>query len=248
MTWVKICGITNLEDALVAVEAGADALGFVFYEKSPRRVAPPNVREIVNQLPAGIEKVGVFVAGHTNDYLSTIHEAGLTASQMTLGMLTGRPAGALGATASGLECFPSGFKSYFSFPAAFFIENPDGARKLAADLGDVLEKFSSQAGGDRMKDFLQTVFIDSGTLQQPGGTGQAFEWEKASEIVDVVKKTLRVVVAGGLTPENVVAAISILHPWGVDVSSGVELRPGKKDPEKVRAFIKAVREADKARN
>jgi phosphoribosylanthranilate isomerase len=92
-----------------------------------------------------------------------------------------------------------------------------------------------------MKDFFQTVFIDSSTLQQPGGTGQVFDWKRAAAIIEFAKKTLQVVVAGGLTPNNVAEAMRILKPWGVDVSSGVEARPGKKDPEKVRAFIKAVR-------
>src|SRR5207237_2928644 len=84
MTWVKICGITNLEDAQTAVDAGADALGFVFYEKSPRYVTPSTVRKIVQQVPAQVAKVGVFGAGHTRDYLSIIQEAGLTASEITL--------------------------------------------------------------------------------------------------------------------------------------------------------------------
>jgi phosphoribosylanthranilate isomerase len=245
MTWVKICGITNLEDAQTAVEAGADALGFVFYEKSPRNVTPKIVRDIVQKLPAHIEKVGVFVAEHTNDYVSTIHEAGLTASQMVMGLLTEHSAGALGAKSYGLGCFPPGFKNYWSFPAAFFVENQAGARKWVADLAAALDKFSSQPCGDTMKNFFQAVFIDSSTPQQLGGTGKVFEWKSAAEIVNSIKGTIQVVVAGGLTPENVSEAMQILHPWGVDVSSGVEALPGRKDPLKVRAFIKAVRESEK---
>jgi phosphoribosylanthranilate isomerase len=88
--------------------------------------------------------------------------------------------------------------------------------------------------------------LDSGNLRQPGGTGTTFDWEKARGLAEGMRRDgLRLVVAGGLTPENVGDAISTLKPWGVDVVSGVEAQPGKKDPEKVRAFIRAVREIDR---
>ena len=94
---------------------------------------------------------------------------------------------------------------------------------------------------------FDTFFIDSGGPNHPGGTGKPFDWAKAIPIAEGMRRGgLRLVVAGGLTPRNVAEAMSILHPWGVDVSSGVEASPGKKDPDKVRAFIKAVRDADKA--
>jgi phosphoribosylanthranilate isomerase len=245
MTWVKICGITNLEDAQTAVDAGADALGFVFYEKSPRYVTPSTVRNIVQQVPAQVAKVGVFVAGHTRDYLSIIQDASLTASQITLGLPTEPSAEPLGATTYGAGCFPPGFKQYWSLPAAFFIENKDGARKFMVDLAALGNKFSSQPNGERMKDFFQTIFIDSSNGKQPGGTGKTFEWNKAADILEFMRGTVQVVVAGGLTPENVGEAMRILHPWGVDVSSGVESSPGKKDPQKVRTFIQAVRASEK---
>src|SRR5271166_6782346 len=91
MTWVKICGMTNLEDALVAVEAGADAVGFVFYEKSPRCVTVETAREIVQRLPESVEKVGVIVDTHPADFLAVIHEAGLTSCQWYLGENNGSP-------------------------------------------------------------------------------------------------------------------------------------------------------------
>jgi len=244
MTWVKICGITNIEDALTAVDAGADALGFVFYEKSPRNITTKMAREIVQQLPARIEKVGVFVTSHMDDYVSIIEEAGLTASQIHMAIHMEPNVGRLGATAYGSGCFPPGFKSYWSLPAAFFIENESGARNFIASLIEMRTRFQSQPEGDMFARFFETIFVDSGTLEQPGGTGKFFNWEKASEIFEYLKRTTRVVVAGGLTPDNVDDAIRILHPWGVDVSSGVEASPGKKDQQKVRAFVQAVRRSE----
>ena len=98
---------------------------------------------------------------------------------------------------------------------------------------------------DKFLNFFGTIFLDSSTLQQPGGTGLAFDWQKAAPIVKRMKAVMRVVVAGGLNPTNVTDAIDILNPWGVDVSSGVEAKPGKKDPEKIKAFITAVRQAER---
>jgi len=93
---------------------------------------------------------------------------------------------------------------------------------------------------------FDTFFLDSSSLQKPGGTGRVFDWEKAVWVADgMQERGFRLVVAGGLNPTNVAEAMRILKPWGVDVSSGVEARPGKKDPEKVRAFIAAVRQADR---
>ena len=90
------------------------------------------------------------------------------------------------------------------------------------------------------------IFLDSGTSEQPGGTGKAFDWQKAALLVEAMAKTANVVVAGGLNPFNVAEAIRILKPWGVDVASGVEATPGKKDPKKVRAFIAAVRGTERS--
>jgi phosphoribosylanthranilate isomerase len=91
---------------------------------------------------------------------------------------------------------------------------------------------------------IDGILFDSGDARQPGGTGRAFDWDRMAPFVDGVRGHLKVVVAGGLTPTNVARAMDTLHPWGVDVASGVEVRPGRKDPEKVKAFIAAVREAD----
>jgi len=242
MTWVKICGITNLEDALTAVEAGADALGFVFYERSPRNVTPEIVREIVCRIPVDIEKVGVFVGNLPVNFLELVHGLGLTGSQLHFGPHVGTVSET---TAYGLGCFPPGFKTYLSMPVDWFIESEDCGRSFIASAEKAAEWIRSHPEADKLSNFVQTIFLDSGTLQQPGGTGVVFDWRKAAPIVEQLKQVVKVVVAGGLNPTNVTDAIDTLGPWGVDVSSGVELKLGKKDPEKVRAFVAAVRQAER---
>jgi phosphoribosylanthranilate isomerase len=218
VTWVKICGMTNLEDALVAVDAGADAVGFVFYEKSPRNVSVETAREIVEKLPADIEKVGVFVNESAERINSIVQAAGLTAVQIYAG-----------------ESKP-----------------PD-----SGEWSPILDyKVIVALSSDQLRDdFVMTgalpgtvayaVLIDSGSGARPGGTGLTFEWGKQKQLVEFLMKTGKVIVAGGLTSANVNEAMNVLEPWGVDVVSGVEARPGKKDPQKVRAFVKAVREMDR---
>jgi phosphoribosylanthranilate isomerase len=225
MTWVKICGITNLEDALTAVEAGADAVGFVFYEKSPRRVDPETVREIVRQIPTGIEKVGVFVsqsAAHINE---TSRRVGLTAVQLY------EEVSPRGQTIQNLDPADRS-KTYVVLPASQLFDEHGG--------------FGGFAWRAEVKDRISAIFVDSGTPQQPGGTGRTFDWDKAVPAAELIKEAgFNLVIAGGLTPTNVPEAIRILKPWGVDVSSGVESKPGKKDPEKIRAFVAAVRQAER---
>src|SRR5580704_2416869 len=233
MTWVKICGITNLEDALTAVDAGADALGFVFYDKSPRNVAPETARDIVRQLPAHIEKVGVFVGNNPKNFLELIQGVGVTASQLHFGPHVGS---VNETTAYGSGCFPPGFKRYWSMPAEWFMEAEDSASHFISSVAQASERMRSLPGRDKLQNFSRTIFLDSGSLRHPGGTGVAFDWQRAAPMVEQMKQVAMVVVAGGLNPMNVTEAINILKPWGVDVSSGVESKPGKKDPEKVQAF------------
>lgn len=221
MTWVKICGITNLEDALVAVESGADAVGFVFYEKSPRNVHPEVVREIASKLPSKTERVGVFVGESVNRRI--VHQATLTAVQ--LHSLRASPSRQ---TLKDLE--GSAENIYLALPADKLIKGPIGGFKWR----------------NEAKDTLNAIFLDSGTPAQPGGTGKTFDWNRALPVMEAIDQDLKFVIAGGLNAGNVQGVIQLLHPWGVDVSSGVEAKPGKKDPQKVRAFVKAVREADKA--
>jgi phosphoribosylanthranilate isomerase len=241
MTWVKICGITNLDDALVAVDAGADAVGFVFYEKSPRFVKVETARAIVAQLPERVGKVGVFVSNANVEFGIEFVDVGLTATQYYL--LASEPNKEVSETpkAFGRNAFPTLKKSFMALPAAYFRE--ENAKKLVVDFGRLR---NPSAGSPGMRDgFLDTLLLDSGGLREPGGTGETFDWEKAKPAVTTLQQGgLKVIVAGGLRTENVGDAMRILHPWGVDVASGVEARPGKKDPGKVRAFVEAVREYD----
>ena len=226
MTWVKICGMTNLEDGLLAVEAGADAVGFVFYESSPRCVSAETAREIVKKLPDSIEKIGVFAGHSMENAVHTLRYAGFDAIQVY--PLTHKPGaeGDLEAVAKDT----SELKVYVALPITVLLGEGNGnvglSRERAARLLDVL-------------------FLDSGNSQQPGGTGRTFDWRQASSAVKELSLRQKVVIAGGLTAENVNEAIEVLNPFGVDVVSGVEASPGKKDPEKVQAFVRAVRAADR---
>ena len=221
MTWVKICGMTNLEDALVAVEAGADAVGFVFYPGSPRNVHPAVVEKIVAQLPNITEKVGVFVgdAAEIEAKKRIAHQAGLTAIQV------------------------------YCSPSLRTLKELSLLRKKLFIAWSAEKVFSGRLGGfkwrSEAREKVSAIFLDSSTRKQRGGTGKAFDWAKAAKVVSAIDHGFRFVVAGGLTPANVGEAMQILKPWGVDVASGVESRPGKKDPEKVRAFVRAVREIDR---
>jgi phosphoribosylanthranilate isomerase len=229
MAWVKICGITNLEDALTAVEAGADALGFVFYEKSPRKIDLETVREIVEALPTEVEKVGVFVNESPDHMENVAQRVGLTAIQLHVEM---SPLG---------DKKPQGMKpseklkQYIALPVRHFFDEEGRFDSFALSVGD-----------DEQDKWVSAIFLDSGTPEQMGGTGRAFNWQTAVPVAEVIKQAgFDLVIAGGLTPTNVTEAIRILKPWGVDVASGVESKPGKKDREKVQAFVAAVRQAER---
>jgi phosphoribosylanthranilate isomerase len=222
VTWVKICGITNIEDALAAVETGADALGFVFHQNSPRRVDPEHAGRIVAQLPPYLEIVGVFVDPAVQQINEIAQEVGLTAVQLHSYEFSGEK----------LKNLLNSHK-----------------RKLFVALSapNLLQSESGLGGFDlpsSSRNQISAIFLDSGNLDQPGGTGRAFDWNRATSMASLIRKDFNLVVAGGLNPENVAEAIHILKPWGVDVSSGVESKPGKKDGAKVRAFIKRARQAD----
>jgi len=242
MTWVKICGMTNLEDALVAVDAGADAVGFVFYEKSPRCVTVETAREIVRKLPESVEKVGVFVSGGGVDPFDVLRDAGLTGVQIYPS--AGGSAGGHTAKAIRADSLRPGTRFLIALPMNLLGKDDGEVENAASDLangGKTLAKFSSLSQG-----LLDAFVLDSGDLRQPGGTGKVFDWKRALPMVGEMRQGgLKLVVAGGLRADNVSEAMGILQPWGVDVVSGVEASPGKKDPEKVRAFVKAVREMDR---
>jgi phosphoribosylanthranilate isomerase len=227
MTWIKICGTTNLEDAVMSVEAGADALGFVFYKNSPRNVTPEVVREIVAKLPVKIEKVGVFVNQSFEFMESVAARTGLTGVQLHADLsgdnnTVGAPSNAR-------------IKKYLVISAEQFFDSQGK-----------FDSFAVSVRNQESEKWINALFLDSGTSQQPGGTGIAFDWLKSAPIAETIRRSgFDLVVAGGLNSGNVAEAIRILNPWGVDVVSGVEASPGKKDPEKVRAFISSVRQADK---
>jgi len=199
---VKICGITNVPDALAATEAGADALGFVFYEDSPRAVSVGAAAEIIRQLPPWLVKVGVFVNAAEDLVVRAIGECGLNLVQF-----------------HGEEppeyCVRFGVMSM----KAFRIRD---AESLLA-----LPRYATDAW-----------LLDAYSADKPGGTGEPFNWDLAQE---AGRNGRPIFLAGGLTPQNVAEAVRRVQPYGVDVSSGVESAPGRKDHGKVRQFVMAAK-------
>jgi phosphoribosylanthranilate isomerase len=258
MTWIKICGITNAEDAQLAVAAGANALGFVFYDKSPRKVTVDTVKAIVADLPLKLEKIGVFVNESVENVHRIVTEAGLTAVQLHGDEDAEFSRVLFRSMSNGLRrpiIFRSCPAHIFDKPAdqsvgwdpvSSGLVEPDEAYK-----GKRVQKIHVAENGDL---FLEThgfrpgvvtgILLDSTSSTERGGTGQTFDWERVQPWAGVINSISRLVVAGGLNAANVQEAIHVLHPWGVDVSTGVEISPGKKDPKKLRAFIQAVRAAD----
>jgi phosphoribosylanthranilate isomerase len=213
--WIKICGNTSLGDALAAVAAGADAVGFVF-APSPRRVAAAEVAAIAPHLPATLEKIGVFVDAEVEEICSAVRSCGLTGVQLhseTGPELAAKLRERLGAELRILRVVHFGA----------------GAAEQAAAL--------AQDGN------VDAVLVDSRTAAALGGTGVAFDWAEARKTVFAADGRLKLIVAGGLNPENVAQAIATLRPWGVDVASGVEAAPGRKDLNMVRKFVARARAA-----
>jgi|SRR5579863_1830455 len=218
MTWVKICGITNIEDALTAVESGVDALGFVFYAKSPRNISPSIAGKIVAKLLPQVERVGVFVNESVEHIDDVVKEAGLTAVQ-----LYGEDCALAFVEHLRVSCAGHRKPKVISVIPAEKLTDPDVF--IAKDLGDT----------------LHALLIDSGSAAKPGGTGECFDWEKTKDVIEMLGYRHPTIIAGGLNATNVEEAIEAFHPWGVDVSSGVEAKPGKKDAWKIRDFIASVR-------
>jgi phosphoribosylanthranilate isomerase len=202
---IKICGITNTEDAEVAVAAGADALGFVMYRKSPRWVEPVVARSIIAGLPPFVLAVGVFVNEEAAKVRTLMDECGFVLAQL-----------------HGDES--AGYCQNLGRPVLKAIRLKDRATLLA------LAEFQGRAN-------VRGVLIDAFSDQAYGGTGQTVDWTLAEEAA----RSTRVILAGGLGPANVAGAIRLVRPYGVDVSSGVEKSPGKKDHHKLKAFIEAAR-------
>jgi phosphoribosylanthranilate isomerase len=210
--WIKICGNTTLEDAQLAAEAGADAVGFVF-APSPRRVTATQVAAITPYLAMGLEKIGVFVDATLEEICATVRDCGLTGVQLH---------SEAGSDLSARLRESFGMELRILRVVHFGPEAAEHAAAITADKN------------------VDAILVDSRTKTAVGGTGVAFDWTSARETL-FQSTEARLVAAGGLTPDNVVKAIATLRPWGVDVVSGVEMAPGRKDPQKVRDFIANAR-------
>jgi len=231
--WVKICANTNLEDARLAVELGADAVGFVF-APSKRQVTPEEVAEITPHLPAGVEKVGVFVPGDEETLYEALAVSGLTAMQLHGELIEWEWEGILERTAGKVKLLQVvGYETQS--------ENPAQAR----------EDFERRLTEAVAHPAIWAVLLDAAKGGASGGLGVQFDWDEASEIAARVyegrKNAPKLIVAGGLKPGNVVEAINAFQPWGVDVASGVEAVPGKKDAVKLKEFIAAARASGRAK-
>jgi phosphoribosylanthranilate isomerase len=221
--WIKICANTNLDDAQMAAELGADAVGFVF-APSRRRVTAKEVAQITPHLPATVERIGVFDSLYAEEIAAAVREAGLTAVQLHGG-------GEL-VLAKRLNEFFEG-KVKIIQTVHWAVEEGSESAKAVRQRIDAIE------GGS----VIERVLIDSKVGQATGGTGVPFDWAAAREVLTGGGGSLKMIVAGGLRPENVAEAITELNPWGVDVASGVEKNPGRKDPEKLGEFIRNARAA-----
>ena len=214
MTKVKICGITNLEDALFAAEAGADALGFVFYAQSPRCIAPDRAREIIPRLPPFVATVGVFV----------------NAPPFIPPNFGGERGGAVREIMA--YC-------HLDYAQLHGDETPAQVAALAPRAIKAV-RVRSAADVERLAQYQAVAYLlDTYHPTKHGGTGETFDWELAVE----AKSHGPIILAGGLTPDNVTDAIERVHPYAVDVSSGVEAAPGIKDHQKVQRFIIAAKGA-----
>ncbi|MGP8251367.1 MAG: phosphoribosylanthranilate isomerase [Terracidiphilus sp.] len=236
--WIKICANTTLADAQLAADAGADAVGFVF-APSPRRVTPEQVAAIVPHLPPALEKIGVFVDASFDEIAATVETAGLTGVQLHFDASPELPAQIrtrFGPSLRVLRVVHFDANSAAGLKGAGFSPYITGPELKGALAPEAIFSDSS----------TDAILADSRTATAVGGTGKAFDWSLAASTLfqRVKERELRIVAAGGLTPENVAEAIRILRPWGVDVVSGVESAPGRKDPAKVRAFIANAREAE----
>ncbi|HTV82933.1 MAG TPA: phosphoribosylanthranilate isomerase [Acidobacteriaceae bacterium] len=222
--WVKICGTTSLEDAQLAAQSGADAIGFVF-APSARHVTSAQVAALPVESAGEARRVGVFVSQDFEEIAYDLRAARLTGVQL-----------------HGELDFPLIERLRREFEDELLViqtlhwpvgdVSPDTQRRLRSDLRAIARHRGPDA-----------VLLDTKTANAIGGTGTPYPWERAREILSDAAEKLRLIVAGGLDSGNVAEVIRTLRPWGVDVVSGVEQAPGKKDPERVRAFVREARTA-----
>lgn len=211
MVKVKICGITNIEDAKAAADAGADFIGFVFAE-SPRKVDMSTVKSIVNELPGHVTTVGVFAGQDAETIVDIMKKTGLDCAQVY-----GHAGCNMAPVAEAIGCR--------RVIRAFNIRSEDDVKTMETDAG---------------KCDCAGFLMDAWTNGKSGGTGIAFNWDLAAKASSCGKS---IILAGGLNPGNVSDAVAKTHPSVVDVSSGVEKSPGKKDHEMVREFIRNAKRA-----
>jgi phosphoribosylanthranilate isomerase len=220
--FLKICANTNLQDATLAVELGADAVGFVFAE-SKRRVTVEQVAAITPALPDHVEKAGVFTSTSAIEILDAADGAGLTMVQL---------------------------HSAFDAQLVDVIYRASGGALKIVQVVDVAANADPSALHQALVPALQhhrltAVLLDASHGGVSGGTGKSFDWKRMAPVVHQAQEETqgRIIIAGGLRPENVAEAITLFQPFGVDVASGVEASPGVKDAERMRAFIQAARAA-----
>jgi len=218
--WIKICANTSLEDTLMAVDAGADAVGFVF-APSPRCVTVAEVAAITSHLPATVEKIGVFVNADLGEIVTTVQTCGLTGVQLH-------------------------FEADPELPAKLHQRLGPELRimRVVHFVAETAESHTARLAEHIQNPHVNAVLVDSRTALAVGGTGVSFDWTEARRTVFDNAGRLKLVAAGGLSAANVVEAICTLRPWGVDVVSGVEAAPGRKHPDKVREFIARARTVD----
>ena len=200
-TKIKICGITNVEDAIQAAELGADALGFIFYRGSKRYIDPNSAKEIISSLPPFLTKVGVFVNQELEEIADIQENTGINAVQL------------------------------------HGDETPELCRSLSSAVIKAIRVKDSE-DIERLAQYpVQAILLDTYSDAEYGGTGKSFDWG----ILDNKSIAEKIILSGGLNPDNVAEAVRIVNPYAVDVSSGVEAEPGKKDHEKLKKFIEAIR-------
>jgi phosphoribosylanthranilate isomerase len=201
MAKIKICGIKTIDDALAAMDAGAEMIGFNFYPKSPRYIDVGQCRDIMSVMRryGHITFVGVFVNASAEEVRATMETAALTLAQL---------------------------------------HGDENSEFVQSFHGKAFKAFRGvpQSVDGFVRNEVPTFLVDASVKGMYGGTGAAADWSAAAELA----KQYPLLLAGGLTPENVADAVQQVNPWGVDVASGVELAPGKKDPAKMKAFVEAV--------
>jgi phosphoribosylanthranilate isomerase len=208
VTRVKICGITDFEDARDAVLLGANAIGLNFYPNSPRCIDPSRAAKIIEKVPPFVTVVGIFVNHPDPQNLEDF--------ALSLGL-------------HAVQLHGNETPDYCSM-----IQRVKVIKAFRVDSHFRVDMLRSHGSG--------TFLLDACTSDQFGGTGKVFDWD----LVFGANAFGSIIIAGGLTPENVTQVVSTLHPFGVDVASGVESKPGRKDYEKMRRFIEAVQRADVA--